>query len=77
MLYDYLAFLGHPGHSDSRQTGLSQPVDLTPILLGFTSSDQTETLLIYSRALTIFLTAYPLLQFHLPKVDQKGLIGIF
>lgn len=55
----------------------AKPLDLIPILLGFASSNKTETLLIHSSALAIFLTAYPLLQFNLPQVDQKELIWIF
>lgn len=73
----YMAFLDCPGYSDSRQTGLSQPLDFIPILLGFASCHQTETLLIHSWALQSFLTAYSLLGFNLPQVDQKELIWIF
>lgn len=43
-------------------------------VLGFASSHQTETVLIHSLALAIFLTGYPLLEFNLPQVDQKELI---
>lgn len=73
----YLAFLDCPGHSVSRQNGLPQLLDFIPVLLGFASCHQTETLLIHSWAPAIFLTAYPLRGFNLPQVDQKELIWIF